>query len=78
MNLVSNMIKKKPRRFPKHNTVLNSKSLFGFTAFHLACKNGHLNTVEMLIQKSNELNIDLNTKENKRRTAFHSACEYDR
>ena len=42
----------------------------------MACENGHSKIAEMLIQKSAELNIDLNAKDRMfDRTAFHLACE---
>ena len=36
--------------------------------------NGHLKIAEMLIEKSAELNIDLNAKGSGGRTAFHWTC----
>ena len=70
------LFKKKPRK--KLNIDLNSTSLKRRTGFHLACENGHVKIVEMLIQKSDELNINLNAvnlirKEG--RTAFQWSCE---
>ena len=44
------------------------------SAFHLACQNGHAKIVEMIIQKSSELNIRLNTRAHDLRTPFHFAC----
>ena len=42
----------------------------------MACENGHSKIAEMLIQKSAELNIDLNAKHRLfDRTAFHLAYE---
>ena len=42
----------------------------------MACENGHSKIAEMLIQKSAELNIDLNAKHRLfGRTAFHLAYE---
>ena len=42
----------------------------------MACEIGHSKIAEMLIQKSAELNIDLNAKHRLfDRTAFHLACE---
>ena len=46
----------------------------GQTAFHLACEYGNLDVVKLLIQKSTEFNIKLNTKDDFGRTAFHWAC----
>ena len=45
------------------------------TAFHYACKNDCTDTVEMILQKSAELNIDLNARDDKKCTGFHYACE---
>ena len=46
------------------------------SAFHLACENGHSKTVEIFMQKSTELKIDLNAKESvDGKTAFQLACE---
>ena len=43
----------------------------GYTAFHLDCKNGHIEIAELLIQKSTELNIKLNAKDKCEWTSFH-------
>ena len=44
------------------------------TAFYMATEIGHLMIVEMLIKKSTNFNIELNTKDHWGRTAFHIAC----
>ena len=36
---------------------LNAKDQYGYTAFLLACKNGHMEITEMLIKKSNNIRI---------------------
>ena len=41
----------------------------------MACKNGHLMIIEMLIQKTVEFSIDLNAEDNDGYTAFHNACK---
>ena len=73
-----------PRTFcpPKHKVYLLRLALvllnpqFFKENFHLACENGHSKIAEMLIQKSAELNIDLNAKYRLfDRTAFHLACQ---
>ena len=46
----------------------------GKTAFHFACKNGDIDEAQLLIKKSREFNIDLNSKNEIHRTAFHLAC----
>ena len=52
--------------------------------FHLACKYGHSDIVEMIILKADEIEIDLNAKainannysyHSDKETAFHLACE---
>ena len=47
----------------------------GNMAFQLACKKGHSKIAKVLIQKSAELNIDLNAKNWNAWTAFHNACD---
>ena len=47
----------------------------GWTGFHLACNYGNLKIVQMLVEKSFDLNINLNTKYHNEKTAFHLACE---
>ena len=49
----------------------------GQTPFHLACAFGHFQMVEKLVDKSKELKIHLNAKDNTRSTAFHIACQKD-
>ena len=45
------------------------------TAFHIACQNGHFSIAELLVEKSSEFKIDLNSKEKYYgATAFHLAC----
>ena len=46
----------------------------GDTAFHLACKSGHSRIVDMIMNKADSLNIDLNAKNNFDCTPFHLAC----
>ena len=56
----------------------------GETPLHLACKNGNIQLVEMLMEKSEELNIDLNEKMGNDYTqpyecgmsAFHLVCKF--
>ena len=47
-----------------------------YTAFQIACKKGHFKIVELLIQKSGELKIDLNAKNFEGNSALHMACSY--
>ena len=53
---------------------LNEDERASKTAFHLACENGHLRTVEILLQKSAIFGIDPNAKSNNGRTGFQYAC----
>ena len=57
----------------KLNIDLNAKTIFGVTAFHYACRNGHAKIAEMIMKNSTEFNIDLNTKCDSGVTAFHYA-----
>ena len=50
---------------------------YGDTVFHLACREGYARIAEMIMEKSGEVNIDLNAKNIFGMTAFHSACEND-
>ena len=59
---------------PKFEINLNEVERTGKTAFHLACENGHLRTVEILLQKSAIFGIDPNAKSNNGRTGFQYAC----
>ena len=43
--------------------VINTKSSGGYTAFQLACINGHSEIAEMFKMKSEEFNIDLELPE---------------
>ena len=52
-----------------------AKNEDGNTAFQLACKKGHSKVAKARIQKSAELNIDLNAKNQHGRTAFHYVCK---
>ena len=45
-----------------------------WTAFHFACKNGHVKASEILMKNSVEFNINLNAKDFLGRTAFHWLC----
>ena len=47
----------------------------GKTIFQYACMDGHFNIAKILIEKSNILNLNLNTKEKRNgETIFHMAC----
>ena len=51
-----------------------SKTKFGRSALHWACFKNQLTIVEMLVKTSTEFNIDLNSKDEHGRTAFHFSC----
>ena len=53
---------------------LNSTTITGKTAFHLACQYGQLKIVKMLMFNSAKHLIDLNQKDEYGWTAFHWAC----
>ena len=66
---------------------LNNKNIDGSSAFHLACWQGHSEIAEMIMKNSSKLNIDLNSKNNRKVkgefclraisdgwTAFHLTC----
>ena len=40
----------------------SQKNMKGETPLHLACKNGNIQLVEMLMERSDELDINLNEK----------------
>ena len=46
------------------------------TPFHIACRFGLFKISKLIIEKSSELNIDLNAKGTYGKTPFHLACEY--
>ena len=48
----------------------NFKDVFGDTALHYACENGHINIVEPLLQHPS---IDINLLDNYKRTPMHQA-----
>ena len=52
----------------------NPKNRGGETPFIVACIKGHMNIVIILINKSNELGIDLDIKDKYGQTGFHQAC----
>ena len=47
------------QRSSELNIKFNARDKEEYTAFHLACKNGHLNVVELLMKKSSKFNIVL-------------------
>ena len=54
---------------------MNAKDDLSKTGFDWACGLGNLKLVEMIIQKSTDVEIELNNKDNIGYTAFHGACE---
>ena len=51
----------------------NIKNIYAETSFHIACKNGHLNIVEFLLETI-DLYVDINSKCNNTFTGFTWAC----
>ena len=47
------------QRSSELNIKFNARDKEEYTAFHLACKNGHLSVVELLMKKSCKFNIVL-------------------
>jgi len=70
---IAEMIIQKSTKF---NIELNTKDLWGMTAFHMACQWGHSKIVEMLIKKSADFDFDLNAKTAEGWTAFHLAHQF--
>ena len=54
----------------------NAKDIKGQTAFHKACRDGHVNVANMIMENSATLSIDLNAKDSRGQTAFHKACKW--
>ena len=57
---------------------MNAKDDSEFTPFHLACKNGRRETVELMIKSSKDFSIDLNARDYEGCTALHRICDSDR
>merc|ERR1712062_568248 len=55
---------------------MNAKDGWGWTALHLACLYGRIETAQLIIQNSKNFVIDLNAKDDFGRTAWHLACKY--
>ena len=55
------------------NIDLNAQDNMNRTPFHVACRSGEIESVELMIQKSAEFNIDLNAKTVDGNTALHFA-----
>ena len=53
---------------------MNEKDDDGWSPLHLACRGGHLDVVEMIFDKAQELIIDLNATDNGNMTSFHWVC----
>ena len=56
------------------NIDLNTKSNGGWTAFHIACNEGHSDAVKIFMENAADLSIDLNARGNDGLTGFHQAC----
>ena len=50
---------------------MNAKDGDGKTGFHFACRNGHVEIIELLIKNSVECNINLNAKDGDNKTGLH-------
>ena len=72
MTQVVDLLKKKSQE------ELTQRDRYGKTAFHFACMIGNTEEAKMIIQKSEEFEIQLNAKDANGRTAFHSACLYNK
>ena len=57
------------------NIELNARDNNGGTAFMWACRNGHKDIVQLLLDHHSDPNIDLNAKDNFGCTAFMNACK---
>ena len=60
--------------FDNHGIDLNATTKFGHTGFHLACRNGHSDVINILMENAHNSSIDLNAKDVKNKTAFIWAC----
>merc|ERR1712029_207436 len=49
---------------------LNTKDDIGWTALHLACRNGQTETAQLIIQNSKEFGIDIKAQNNQCKTAL--------
>ena len=52
---------------------INSKNQNGRTAFHLACINGTIGIVDMMIENMQSFNLDLEAKDNAGKSGFQLA-----
>ena len=59
----------------KFNIELNVKTNGGWTAFNLACRDGRIRIVDMMINNSESLNLDLVARDIIGRTGFQWALE---
>ena len=53
------------------NLDLNLKSWNGWTALHLSCASGQSKIVDVIIENSQQFNIELNAKNHYEMTGFH-------
>ena len=58
----------------KHPKLINSTKEDGYTGFHLATLNGHLNTVDFLIRKNIDIEIVNNLKQTALMIAVGNLC----
>ena len=64
------------RDFQKFDPICKDDA--GQTTLHLASKWGFINVVQMIVDNSATLGIDLNIKDNAGQTPFHLACRWCR
>ena len=55
---------------------LKNKDRYGYTAFHLACQNGHIRIVDMMIEQSKSLELDLKAEDSDGQTGYQRAKAY--
>ena len=53
---------------------MRAKKSHGYSAFHLACRSGHLDMVELPMRRSAQLSTKLNANEKFGQTSFRLAC----
>ena len=60
----------------KFNIELNAKDIYGDTAFHDACKIGNTCIVDMMINNSEPLKLDLAARNDRDETGFQFAQQF--
>ena len=57
---------------------LNTTDNCGLTAFHLACRNGHIRIIDMMIEWSESLELDLKAEDRDGKTGYQLAKYHGR